>query len=395
MTAFRATTGSTMAATSPITPVFGYVSCARWSRRFTQGPASVTLRTDRAELITNAVGTLYAYQRTKSATSRWTITLHTAVFIDHDQADALFANGTGHDIGPQLTARLISTPNGCAFWIPDLATLVQLDRMTGMVTVYCRTVDAGMYWAARLVRQAMSAQLLQHNALYAHAAAFVHRGVGVLIAGPKGAGKTTTLLAALRLLGGDFVTNDRLLLRRNDDSAIGYAWPMHLRADIGTLRAVPGMSTFLPDQRPPEAPDAATGPAGKIAIEPDELQRWLPDGTVVGTVRPRLMLWPHRCAIDGAPEPVAEDEVRDTLTCTEFFMHDPVTGCTSHRNHWLLGTAEPEDATATLADLADLVARTVPCFRVPVTDDPTVLAHQVGQLIHDQHIAAPRSGESQ
>jgi hypothetical protein len=394
MTVFHAMTGSTMA-TSLITPVVGHVSRTRWSHRFTQGPASVTLRADRTELTASAVATLYAYQRTTSAPSRWTIMLHTAVLIDCDQADTLFVNGTEQDIGPQLTARSISTPNGCAFWIPDLATLVQLDCMTGIVTVYCGTVDAGVHWAARLVRQAMTAQLLQHGALYAHAAAFVHRGVGVLIAGPKGAGKTTTLLAALRLLGGDFVTNDRLLLRRRDDTAFGYAWPMHLRADIGTLRAVPGMSTFLPDQRPPAAPDAATGPADKIAIEPGELQRWLPDGTVAGTVRPRLMLWPHRCTIDSAPEPVADDDVRDTLTCTEFFMHDPVTGSTSHRNHWLLGTAEPKHATATLTDLADLVARTVPCFRVPVTDDPTVLAHYVGQLIHEQRTAAHRSGESQ
>src|SRR5262249_23057132 len=130
------------------------------------------------------------------------------------RAEVLFTDGAEHDIGPRLIAHSLPTPQGRAFWIPDRATIVHLDQVTSSITVHCADLDVGMDWAVRLVRQAMTAQLLHHGAIYAHTAALVH-GVGVLIAGPKGTGKTTALLSVLSMLGGDFVTNDRLLLSRD------------------------------------------------------------------------------------------------------------------------------------------------------------------------------------
>jgi hypothetical protein len=366
----------------PARRLIGYAAPIRARRRFTHGPASVTLRADRGELLRDAESTLYSYARTRSSASRWTITLHTGVRVDRLGVDALFSDAAAHDIGPGLQARSISVSGGRVFWIPGHATLVRLDQLLGTITVYAGDVDAARFFAARLVRQAMTAQLLEHDAVYAHAAALVRGEDGLLIAGPKGAGKTTTLLSALRLVGGDFVTNDRLLLRRDPGGAglVGYAWPMHLRATASTLRAVPGMSRFLPSDQQ-HAPAGPAAPTGKTAIEPGALRAALPDTQILGDIRPTLMLWPYRCDRDLPPEPVPTAEIRDVLVRTQFFMHDPVTSTTSHRNHWLLPPDQDRMTTA-LTAIADHLARTVRCVRIPVTDSPAALAAQVADLLN-------------
>jgi hypothetical protein len=375
----------------PIRPLIGHATPARATRRFAQGPASVTLRADRGELIRDAETTLYSYAHTRTAASRWTITLHTGVPVDQAGADALFADADDHDIGPNLHAQSINVPGGRAFWIRDHATLVYLDHLLGTITVHAGDLDAARFFAARLVRQAMTAQLLEHDAVYAHAAALVRADHGLLIAGPKGAGKTTTLLSALRLVGGDFVTNDRLLLRRDPggDGTLGYAWPMHLRATASTLRAVPGMNRFLPAEQQQNSPAGQSTPSGKIAIEPDELRAALPTAQILGEVRPTLMLWPYRSTSDLPPEPVPAAEVRDVLVRTQFFMHDPVTRATSHRNHWLLPPDQDRTALA-LTAVADQLARTVPCVRIPVTNSPATLAARVTALL--DHTATQAAG---
>lgn len=374
----------------PIRPLIGYAAPARATRRFAQGAASVTLRADRGELIRGAETTLYSYARTRTTASRWTITLHTGVPVDQTGADALFADADDHDIGPNLKAQSINVPGGRAFWIRDHATLVHLDHLLGTITVHAGDLDAARFFAARLVRQAMTAQLLEHGAVYAHSAALVRAEHGLLIAGPKGAGKTTTLLSALRLVGGDFVTNDRLLLRRDPNGGtVGYAWPMHLRATASTLRAVPGMTRFLPAEQQQNSPASPSAHSGKIAIEPAELRTALPDMQILGEVRPTLMLWPYRSASDLPPEPVPPAEVRDVLVRTQFFMHDPVTRVTSHRNHWLLPPDEGRTALA-LTGVADQLARTVPCVRIPVTDSPAMLAARVTALL--DHAATRSAG---
>ncbi|WP_236788063.1 hypothetical protein [Amycolatopsis sp. GM8] len=374
----------------PFGPLIGYATPARATRRFAQGAASVTLRADRSELIKDAETTLYSYERTRTAASRWTITLHTGVSVDQVGANALFADADDHDIGPNLKARSIGVPGGRAFWIRDHATLVHLDHLLGTITVHAGDLSAARFFAARLVRQAMTAQLLEHDAVYAHTAALVRAEHGLLIAGPKGAGKTTTLLSVLQLVGGDFVTNDRLLLRRDPDGGtIGYAWPMHLRATASTLRAVPGMTRFLPAEQQQNSPAGKSTPGGKIAIEPGELRTALPDTQILGEVRPTLMLWPYRSASDLPPKPVQPAEVRDVLVRTQFFMHDPVTRVTSHRNHWLLPPDEGRTALA-LTGVADQLARTVPCVRIPVTNSPAMLAARVAALL--DHAATRSAG---
>jgi hypothetical protein len=103
------------------------------------------------------------------------------------------------------------------------------------------------------------------------------------------------------------------------------------------------------------------------------------------------MLWPYRSASDLPPEPVPPAEVRDVLVSTQFFMHDPVTRVTSHRNHWLLPPDQDRTALA-LTAVADQLARTVPCVRIPVTNSPATLAARVTALLDHTATQAARPG---
>ena len=82
-------------------------------------------------------------------------------------------------------------------------------------------------------------------------------------------------------------------------------------------------------------------------------------------------------------------EVRDVLVRTQFFMHDPVTRTTSHRNHWLLPPDQDQTALA-LTAVANQLARTVPCVRIPVTNSPATLAARVAALF--DHAATRAAG---
>jgi hypothetical protein len=68
--------------------------------------------------------------------------------------------------------------------------------------------------AMRVIREAASARALTDpDLLLLHAAALEHCGKAVLIAGPKGSGKTTTLSYLAAASGARILTNDRSLLR--------------------------------------------------------------------------------------------------------------------------------------------------------------------------------------
>ncbi len=70
--------------------------------------------------------------------------------------------------------------------------------------------------ALRVVRELISVQAFCRGSMPVHASAVAH-GEGVtLFVGPKGAGKTTNLVAALERAGTSYVANDRVLVDRTD-----------------------------------------------------------------------------------------------------------------------------------------------------------------------------------
>jgi hypothetical protein len=96
----------------------------------------------------------------------------------------------------------------------------------------------------RVVREYFHNASLHAGGLVLHAAAVVHDGRAIAIAGRKGAGKTTTLLRLLREANASFLSNDRVLVT-GDLTAQAQAIPTVVSLRDGTLGLLPDLATRL------------------------------------------------------------------------------------------------------------------------------------------------------
>ncbi|MEU0027454.1 hypothetical protein [Streptomyces sp. NPDC006335] len=354
-----------------------------WDTTFRQAEASVCLRTNSKTAFTHATGTLYAYEQTGPSFARWQIDLLVDGGPACEEVEG-FADAPTVEIGPRLMAAVHARPGGHAFWVEALHTLIVTDTQQATITVRCAQESAALHWAARLPRQAITAQLLENGAVYAHTAAFSRGGRGVVIAGHRGRGKTTTLLACLHRLGADYVTNDRLLLRTEGEGRLaGYVWPARLRAGIGTLSALPHLADLVPEDQRTVPAEQRWSSRPKVPIEPWDFARLLSsDGRVLGSVCPSMLVFPQLSPnrTTAHVEPVGVDEARDELMRTRLFMTDPGRGPSSHINHWLWPAPDPavtdRDLTHVVVALAEL-----PSYRIHAGGDPAALADAVGRLL--------------
>ncbi|GAB3066311.1 hypothetical protein [Micromonospora schwarzwaldensis] len=348
---------------------------------FRCGDASVTLHSD-ARALAEAQRVLYSYEVQPAGPATWNI--HLSLERDVEFTPAAKSGGMGFDIGPQSYAYQQGEWPVRVFWVPDRGTLLRTSQATRIINVWCATAEAAGLWAPRLVRQAMTAQLLTAGVVYAHAAAYIVRGRGILVAGHRGRGKTTTLLAGLHYLGGDYVTNDRLMLHAQDSGLHGYPWPMPLRAGIGTLAALPHLRHRVPaDQRALTTDDKWAFP-NKVAIEPEEFSTLLNHGgKVARQMTPSLMIWPHLDPhrADVSVERVDAGEVHQTLLDTRMFMHDPERGTSAHINQWLVPGPTDDVTEAHLRRTAAALAL-LPCYRIHAGADPAALVAAVDGLLN-------------
>jgi len=127
-------------------------------------------------------------------------------------------------------------------------------RLTGMVFLFGRGVQlaAGPCLAndnqvVNFINNRFMERILNENGLLAHASGVCLDGHGVAIAGFSGTGKSTL---SLRLLEGgfDFVSNDRLVLRRESAGINMYGIPKHPRVNPGTLLASKRLMHIVSDE---------------------------------------------------------------------------------------------------------------------------------------------------
>ncbi|MCB9916345.1 MAG: HprK-related kinase B [Planctomycetes bacterium] len=107
---------------------------------------------------------------------------------------------------------------------------------------------ANLNQVINLVNNQVIARHMAEGFALCHAAGVCRGGRGLGLAGVSGAGKSTL---ALRLVerGAAFVSNDRLLVRREADGAVMRGIPKHPRVNPGTLLSLPGLTPLLPPRR--------------------------------------------------------------------------------------------------------------------------------------------------
>lgn len=346
-----------------------------------QAGASVALLVGSPAVLSDARGSLYCYpERPAGTPACWQV----EVTCDPAVTDPGGPGRPGLDIGPQVTAcPRDAGGSGLVFWVPELATLITADPGSRMIRARCTGEDAARHWARSLTRQAMTSQLLAADMIYAHAAAFTAGGRGVLVAGQRGRGKTTTLLASLHKLGGDYVAGDRLLLHADGQQVRGYPLPYPVRAGIGTLSALPHLAGLVPVAwRGIPAAERWMFP-DKVVIEPPGFADILADGgKVASRVSVDLMIWPQLDpSCRGArAERVCPAEVLRTLTRTRMFMADPDRGTSAHINQWLAPAPTGHAIGRHLARIAAVLAA-APCYRIRAGADPGALAGAVASVL--------------
>jgi len=100
----------------------------------------------------------------------------------------------------------------------------------------------------RAVRElAMNGVRARDDGLVLHGAAAIVGGRGVVIAGPRRAGKTTTLVSLLRNDGAEYMSNDRVVLRLDGDGVRITGLPTYASVRDGTLRLFPDVLRRLFD----------------------------------------------------------------------------------------------------------------------------------------------------
>jgi hypothetical protein len=106
-----------------------------------------------------------------------------------------------------------------------------------------------------------------------HASAVRDADTAVVIAGPKGAGKTTTLLSVLRRPGWSYFTGDKLFCRPAGDGIDVYPWRDYPYLGVGTILADPELTRLVRETVAPQV--AALPPTRKLLLDPDVFEAWL------------------------------------------------------------------------------------------------------------------------
>ncbi|MGL4175034.1 MAG: hypothetical protein ACRCSN_03075 [Dermatophilaceae bacterium] len=98
-------------------------------------------------------------------------------------------------------------------------------------------------------------------------------GRAVIIAGPKGAGKTTTLLSVLRRPNWTYFTGDKLFCMLENDDVVVYPWRDYPYVGVGTIRSDPRLEKLVRENVDERIDEYESG--HKILIDPDLFESWL------------------------------------------------------------------------------------------------------------------------
>jgi hypothetical protein len=106
-----------------------------------------------------------------------------------------------------------------------------------------------------------------------HASGATDGAVALVVAGPKGAGKTTTLLSILRHPRWSYFTGDKLFCRLVDGGVEVYPWRDYPYVGVGTILADPHLHDLV--RREIDLEVGGRAATDKLLIDPDVFESWL------------------------------------------------------------------------------------------------------------------------
>lgn len=219
----------------------------------------------------------------------------------------------------------------------------------------------------RLIREAMLRSHENHGGIVFHAGAADLHGTGVLVCGPRAAGKTTTLACLLRA-GGVLLSNDRVILHGGQRLV---AVPLPVPVALGTLDAFPQLAGSVEPSASRALP-TRFGTPHKVALSARQFATAL-GTTMIPTAQLRLIVLPQLTDTNqpARVQRLDAQQARNVLSRSCFTPHDEFW-----IRPWLVARTGSEAALAQRArDLVDALAESVPCVVVNcgVRNPPGVL----------------------
>jgi hypothetical protein len=140
-------------------------------------------------------------------------------------------------------------------------------------TFLLRITDGSTVQVLDFVRDLVIRNEEDHGTVVLHASGVHRDGEALVIAGPKGAGKTTTLLSVLRSESWHYFTGDKLFCLLDDGGITVYPWRDYPYVGVGTIRADAWLAGLVREQVDPRLD--AHEPGHKILMDPDVFESWL------------------------------------------------------------------------------------------------------------------------
>lgn len=241
----------------------------------------------------------------------------------------------------------------------------------------------------RSVRHLLRWRAYAAGDLFLHGGLVRHEGRGILVAGGKRSGKTSTILSTLLHGRAEFVSNDDVTLADPDGAPVGYGWPrtVNIRTDVllALARRAPDVRRLLSAGRHPTngypgrhkaeesvtAEDGTTLPSS-VWIRCAELAtafgcRLAPASAVDAVVFPRFDAGAGAGRVRRLDGPRARTALLSTVE-PEATKYDPFLAA------WFPGSAVERRRA-----LVDRLLATVPCFEL--VQDMTRLAASTGLML--------------
>ncbi len=164
----------------------------------------------------------------------------------HEAESAFVDGGVPGVVEKRHPALFVDDGDQTWYWLDEAGVVVRVKLPTKSVDLFADSENAALYWGRKVARQLwLISMRASGSTCIAHSAAAELEGNGVLILGPAGAGKTTAMLALVRDLGWNFVSNDRVVIIKDDRGVAAHNWPSVVDVGPGTLASRyldPGLS---------------------------------------------------------------------------------------------------------------------------------------------------------